>query len=166
MWLFTGSNPCLISGVDIGLLSRLWWVDLLVGMTPAARLGGGGCVISCRIATNHHWPTQCHTSSTFLQWGQCLVLSILKFLQLLLLLLLLFSFSVWYETHGSEKLGELVVKVANDGCNNDTFICQSDELIPVLKLTNCIQRFHNMIWWYWHFSDQLWEAVCLQMLSI
>ena len=122
MWLFAWSDPCLVSGVDIGLLSWLWWVDLLVGMAPAARLGGRGGVASCGIATNHHWPTQCHTSSTFLQWRQGSILSILEFLQLFLLFLLLLCFSVGYKTHGSEQLGELVVKVTNDDCSNDTFI--------------------------------------------
>lgn len=116
-----------------------------MGMAPAAGLGGWGRVVSCGIATNHHRSAQRHTSSTFLQWRQSPVLSILEFLQLFLLLLLLLGFSVRYETHGSEKLGELVVKVTNDDCDIDTFICQCDELIPVLKLTNCIQRLHNTI---------------------
>ena len=97
--LLPGSDPCLISGVDIGLGAWLAGMDLAVGVAPAAGLGGGRGVVTRGVTPHHHsapWPRP------LLEGGEGAVLSILQLLQLLLFLPLLLGLPVRDEPHGSE----------------------------------------------------------------
>ena len=100
MWLLLSRcDPGLVSGVDIGLGAWLAGVDLAVGVTPAAGLGGGRGVITCGVTPHHH---SAPWTRPLLERGEGAILSILKLLQLLLLLALLLGLPVRDEPHGSE----------------------------------------------------------------
>ena len=93
--LLPGSDPGLVSGVNIGLGAGLAGVHL----APAAGLGGGRGVVTCGVAPHHHTAPR---PRPLLEGRKGTILSILELLQLLLLLALLLGLPVRYETHGSE----------------------------------------------------------------
>ena len=97
--LLPGSDPGLISGVDIGLGAWLAGMDLAVGVAPAAGLGGGRGVVTRGVTPHHHSAPR---TRPLLERGEGAILSILQFLQLLLLLALLLGLPVRDKPHGSE----------------------------------------------------------------
>ena len=100
MWLLLSRrDPGLVSGIDIGLGAWLAGVDLAVGVTPAAGLGGGRGVVARGVTPHHHSAPR---ARPLLEGGEGAVLSILQLLQLFLLLALFLGLPVGDEAHGSE----------------------------------------------------------------
>ena len=93
MWLFPGSNPGLVSRIQMCLVPGLPWVHL---MSPAGRLWGWGGVVPCGVSSHHH-PRRHYA---FLKRRFWFVLRIFKLFNFLLLFLLLFALSVPNQTHG------------------------------------------------------------------
>ena len=97
--LLPGSNPGLVSGVNICLGAWLAGVHLAMGVAPAAGLGGGRGVVTRGVTPHHH---SAPWTRPLLERREGAILSILQFLQLLLLLALLLGLPVRDEPHGSE----------------------------------------------------------------